>query len=384
MITTDAWLINRGAPGESKPAELKREAFSFPDILEYEVLAEPIYGCWEANMTHSLERNPIDICRWRHEEKVVVGNAGVLRILKTGPSVTTVKEGDLGILAPLGTWDELGFMVKVYGYDAPKTIGLLAKKVKLHEKQVYPLPKDSKHTPQQWAAFSVRYASAWTNWKVAYGCWRQQMTREDCPTPFVWGWGGGVSLAELTLAKFYGCRVAMIASNDQRLALIRDLGMQPIDRREFIDLNFDERQYESEREYKKRYLSAEKSFLYKVRELTGGSGVSIFIDNVGAGVYRATLRALGPQGVIATCGWRSGMTMTYNRAVECMKRHIHVHTHGGKYSEGVAALHFAEETGWVPPVDGNVYSWEEIPLLAQAVSEGKIRNYFPIFQVNNL
>ena len=384
MITTEAWVIYKGPAGNNRPSELKRETFSFPDITEYEILAEPIYGCWEANMTHALERDPIDICRQRREEKVVLGNAGVLRVLKTGASVTNAKEGDLCILAPIGTWDKSGFMLKVYGYDAPGTIGLLAKQMKLHEKQLAPLPIGSKHSPQQWAGFSVRYAAAWTNWKIAYGCWRQQMTQEDCPVPSVWGWGGGVALAELTLAKFFGCRVAMTASDHQRLSLIKRLGIHPIDRRQFIDLNFDQNRYQSDRTFRKHYLRAEKTFLSMVTELTEGLGVSIFIDNVGTPVYRATLRALGRQGVIATCGWKNGMMMSTNRALECINRHIHVHTHGGKYSEGLAGLHFAEQTGWVPPIDNQIYSWDEIPQLAQSYSEGKISSYFPIFQVNPL
>src|SRR5215216_6680284 len=98
IITTEAWVVNQGPDGANPrkqvPGELRKESFSFPDITEYEVLAEPIYGCWEANMTHALERRPIDICRDRGEEKVVIGNAGIVRILKAGSSVTTAKEGD--------------------------------------------------------------------------------------------------------------------------------------------------------------------------------------------------------------------------------------------------------------------------------------------------
>ena len=33
MITTEAWVIYKGAAGNNRPSELKREAFSFPDIL---------------------------------------------------------------------------------------------------------------------------------------------------------------------------------------------------------------------------------------------------------------------------------------------------------------------------------------------------------------
>src|SRR5438045_7563641 len=65
-IATDAWVLYRGSTGVT--AELKRENFSFPELTEHEILVEPIYGCWEGNMTHALERNPIDICEQRQEE----------------------------------------------------------------------------------------------------------------------------------------------------------------------------------------------------------------------------------------------------------------------------------------------------------------------------
>src|SRR5207247_1472902 len=70
MVTTDAWVLYPG--GGSAPLSLVREEFSFPDISEEEVLAEPLYGCWEGNMAHALERRPIDVCRERGEERVVV------------------------------------------------------------------------------------------------------------------------------------------------------------------------------------------------------------------------------------------------------------------------------------------------------------------------
>jgi NADPH:quinone reductase-like Zn-dependent oxidoreductase len=382
MIKTEAWVLYVGSSRVREVATLQREVYSFPDLVEHEVLAEPLYGCWEANMTHALERDPIDVCRRRNEQKIVLGNAGVVRILKLGPGVTKVKEGDICLLAAIGTWDASAFPIKVVGYDAPHTIGLLARQVKLHENQVCPLAEGTKYSLRQWAAFSLRYATAWSNWKVAYGCWRQQVTEEDCRAPTVWGWGGGVSLAELTLAQHFGCPTAMIASSDERLALIQELGIRAVDRRQFDGLNFDEARFESDTGYKRSYLKAEVAFLNLVRELTGGAGVCIFVDNIGTPVYRATLRALARQGVVTTTGWKHGMTTCSNRAIECISRHIHVHTHGCKYSEGIDAMQFAEKTGWLPPVESPVYDWMDIPQLAHDYAAGTISSYFPLYQVN--
>src|SRR5829696_10319381 len=85
VVTTEAWVIDAASDDarELEPAELRKEVYCLPNITEHEVLAEPIYGCWEGNMTHAIERNPVDVCRQRGEKKIVIGNAGVVRILKT-------------------------------------------------------------------------------------------------------------------------------------------------------------------------------------------------------------------------------------------------------------------------------------------------------------
>lgn len=386
MITTEAWVLYQGSGNtqQTTPAALKKESYSFPDITDSEVLVAPIYGCWEANMTHAIERLPVDICRLRGEERVVLGNAGVVRVLKTGTAVTSVHEGDLCCLAGIGTTDPFGYFELAYAYDAPHTIGMMAKQIKLHENQLALIPQGTKYSPLQWAAFSARYPTAWANWKLAYGCWRLQMTEDRLAIPYVWGWGGGVTLAELTLAKYSGCRLAMMSSGDERLAQIHNMGIKPIDRRQFLHLNYDDRRYRSDRDYTRAYHRDERTFLKIVQEETDGLGASIFIDNVGLPVFRATLRALGRQGVLATAGWKRGMELKFARARECMNHHIHVFSHGCRYAEGVAAMRFAEQTGWMPPIDDNACHWNDIPQLAHDYAQGTIGTYFPMFQVNEL
>jgi NADPH:quinone reductase-like Zn-dependent oxidoreductase len=381
-VKTDAWVIYRGDGSSARPATLEREEFTFDDISDEEVLAAPLYGCWEGNMSHALERKPIDICHQRNEERVVIGNAGVVQILKCGRQVTTVKEGDTALLFCNGKWDKFGYPMKILGYDAEGSIGLMARMTKLHQFQVIPLPKNTRFSPQQWAAFSLRYITAWSNWYLAYNTWRIQMTEEDCPAPHVWGWGGGVSYAELALAKFSGCRVAMLSASDERLCEFKRMGIIPIDRRQFPALEFDEQRYQIEPEYKKAYRKSEQDFLAVVHGLTDGLGVSIFIDYVGSPVIRATLKALARQGVLTTAGWKHGMTVTTYRAIECISRHQHVHTHYARYPQGRAAVRFAEETGWMPQLDGQrEYTFDEIPDLALDYAEGRC-SYFPIYKIN--
>ena len=385
FIKTEAWTLHEGPIGSTTvPAELKLEEYSFPDIEADEVLAKPIYGCWEGNMGHAVERKPVDICRQRGESKIVLGNAGVVQIIRTGTAVKTVKEGDFALFVAIGTADQFGYMIKVVGYDAPQTMGVLAKQIKLHQNQVIALPSQSRYSLQQWAGFSLRYLTAWANWKLAYGCWRLQMPEDDFPLPYVWGWGGGVALAQLQLARMQGARTALITSNEARATLIKQLGIVPVDRRRFSDLNYDEQRYQTDPEYRATYIKAEKEFLEIVHSMTDQFGVSIFIDNIGQPVLRATLRALARQGVIATSGWKQGMNLTVNRALECISHHIHVFTHGLQYKQAVTCVQFAEETGWLPPDTSPVYSWENIPQLAQDYADGVISSYFPLFEINQI
>lgn len=383
-ITTEAWFLHQGPQGvtEMPSSVLQKEAYSFPAITEQEVLAEPLYGCWEGNMTHALTRNPIDICRQRGEEKVIIGNAGVVRVLNVGSAVRNMKEGDFGLFFFGGTYDRRGYSVKIAGYDAPHTVGMMAKRIKLPEHQIIPLPKNTQYSLQQWAAFSLRYVTAWSNWKVAYGSWLLQIPKQDVTPPWVWGWGGGVTLAELTLAQLFHCQVAMLASKDSRLKVIRDQGIHAIDRRQFPSLFYDEQKYESNPLYKKQYQVNERLFLQKVDEYTHGDGVSIFIDNIGLPVFRATLKALSSEGVLTTVGWKMGMSLQLVRAIECIHRHTHVHTHGSSYEEAAEGVLFAEEHGWLPQIDTEIYKWDDIPTLAEDYENDVIDSYFPIYQIN--
>lgn len=384
-MKTEAWILRQGTKGDDRPGALEKALYELPEMTDYSVLAEPIYGTWEANMTHSLERKPVDVCRIRREKEVVLGNSGAVRILRKGAKVSTCDVGDICGVVPIGSQDRNGHMIKVLGYDMPNMMGILAKQVVWHEFNVNPLPKNTKHTYQRWAGFPVRYCTAWENWKLTFNIWRAQFDlQESPPPPYVCGWGGGASLAEVELAKHFGCRVSMVASTEYRLKQLEALGIAPIDRRQFSDLDFDAERYETDRSYRARYLAAEKAFLEKIEQWSEGEGVSIFVDNIGGPVLRATLRSLGRLGIVTTAGWKCGKSLVYNRAAQCIGRNIFVHTHGCRRSEGLAALAFAEEHGWLPPEGAEEYDWEQLPQLAADYASGKIQSYAPVFRVNPL
>jgi NADPH:quinone reductase-like Zn-dependent oxidoreductase len=381
MYTTEAWVLYRGEAGAG-PGHLEFESISFPSLSDDEVLIEPLYGAWEANMSHAVDRDPIDICDLRGEEKVVLGNSGVVRVLDVGRCVRNVQPGQYCLFAPVGESDPFGYQQTVHGYDAPGTIGTLARKTKIACTGVYPLPSGTKFSLQQWAAFSLRYIAAWSNWSVAYRCFRVQLSIEDFPVPYVWGWGGGCTLAELDLAQRVGCEAVMLSGNDRNIKDIENWGITTIDRRSFPDLNYDRKRYAADEEYRNAYRLSEYAFLIDVRERTAGNGVSIFVDYIGSPVSRASIKALSRQGVLTTAGWKHGMVIPLNRAMECISRHIYVHTHSARAGEVEESMAYGEENGWMPQVAAeDTYRFEDVPQLLADYAEGQV-GYFPVYEVN--
>jgi NADPH:quinone reductase-like Zn-dependent oxidoreductase len=363
-------------------AELVRTEIELPSLADDGLLAEPLFGCWEGNMNHALLRKPVDVCRLRGEPWVIVGNSGVVRILQVGPAVRDVVPGQIGMLFCGSVVDEWGYTKKAFAYDSPKTMGCLATRMVLRRHEYMPIPQPTRHSLAQWAAFSARYVTAWSNWELAHGTFRLLISRPELPAPHVWGWGGGTTLAELDLARRAECQTVMLSGNDRRLQLIERAGVTPLDRRQFGELNYDEARFASDANYRRAYTEAEKAFLNEVARRTSGGGVHIFLDYIGTPVFRATLKALAREGVIATAGWKEGMVISFLRAMECIERHQHIHTHFARPAQALAAIAFGEASGWMPSLeDEEIVPFDAVPQLARRFFEGDC-GFFPVFSIN--
>ncbi|MEM7309556.1 MAG: zinc-binding alcohol dehydrogenase family protein [Planctomycetota bacterium] len=382
MAHAEAWFLYEGE-GDTvgEPAELVRESIDVPPPGPLEAHVAPLYGAWEGNMGHAVSRRPTDVCRARREQRVVLGNGGVVRVLEVGSEVTQVKPGQAALLTSAANLDEFGYHKLIHGFDAPGTVGLLATRINLPETSLAPLPADTRHSLQQWAAFGCRYTAAWSNWRLAFGTFRLQVSAGQLPAPNVWGWGGGTTLAELDLARREGCNVVMLSGTDSHIATIERTGVTAVDRRAFGDLTFDDRRFVTDAEYRRAYSRAERAFLEEVRNRTDGRLVQIFVDYIGTPVFRATLKALGREGVLTTAGWRDGMSMGFLRAHECILRRQHIHTHYASHDEVKDAVEYGERTGWMPQIDDDVTPYDEIPELSRRFLVGEVP-VFPIYSVN--
>jgi zinc-binding alcohol dehydrogenase/oxidoreductase len=97
----------------------------------------------------------------------------------------------------------------------------------------------------------------------------------------VWGIGGGVATAALTIAKALGAQVVVTSSSDAKLARGRGLGADAVVNHETEDV------------------------VAFVKQMTGG-GAHIVVDDVGEATWRRTLDAARPEGRVVVCGATTG------------------------------------------------------------------------------
>jgi len=132
-------------------------------------------------------------------------------------------------------------------------------------------------------ALTYEQASAVT---VAFGtAWHMLVTRgrvQAGETVLVLAAGSVVGTAAIQVAKHLGCRVIATASSDEKLAKAKELGADEV-------INY-----------------AVEHFDRRARKLTGGRGVDVVVEHVGADTWQHSIAALAPLGRIVTCGSTTG------------------------------------------------------------------------------
>lgn len=120
---------------------------------------------------------------------------------------------------------------------------------------------------------------------AALTAWRMIITRARVqPTDevLIWGIGGGVALAALSIVKQIGARAWVTSSSEEKLERARELGADETLNHETMDIGGE------------------------IRARTGKRGVNVVIDNVGGDTWRESLVALGRRGRMVVCGATSG------------------------------------------------------------------------------
>jgi NADPH:quinone reductase-like Zn-dependent oxidoreductase len=108
-------------------------------------------------------------------------------------------------------------------------------------------------------------------------------------TVLIHGIGGGVALAGLQLARLAGARVIVTSSSDDKLLRAREFGAHE-------GVNY----------------ANNPCLGDAVRDLTGGRGVDVVLDTVGAATWPVNFKAVRRGGRIVHCGVTTGAEATVN------------------------------------------------------------------------
>jgi zinc-binding alcohol dehydrogenase/oxidoreductase len=98
---------------------------------------------------------------------------------------------------------------------------------------------------------------------------------------FIWGIGGGVATAAMSIAKALGAQVVVTSSSDEKLERAAKLGADATVNHQSDDV------------------------VARVKEVTGG-GAHVVVDDVGEATWKRTLDAARPEGRIVVCGATTG------------------------------------------------------------------------------
>ena len=234
-----------------------------PDVLRYEDVPDPEPGPGEVLVElRAAALNHLDI--WVRRGLPSVPKPRILGADGAGVRADT---GERVVINP--GIDHGGGKISVVGEHMD---GTCAELVAVPEENLYPIPRDLSF--EEAAAFPLVFETSYrmlvTKARVEEGEW-----------VLIWGIGGGVATASLTIAKALGARAIVTSSSDEKLARARELGADETLNHERDDV------------------------AAAVKELTGG-GADVVVDDVGEATWKHTLNAARQEGRIVVCGATTG------------------------------------------------------------------------------
>lgn len=137
--------------------------------------------------------------------------------------------------------------------------------------------------------------------------------------------GSGVGSVVAQLAKGVGARVIGTAGSDDKLEKAAELGMDD-------GINH-----------------SAGSIVKRVKELTGGRGVDVVLDYVGAATWQDNVRSLGRWGRLLVCGAHTGTDVSFDLWHLFAKEHQFIGSYGGTRDDLRAALDLVGN-GLISPV----------------------------------
>ncbi|GAB1258738.1 NADPH:quinone oxidoreductase family protein [Aurantivibrio plasticivorans] len=151
--------------------------------------------------------------------------------------------------------------------------GGFAEEIAIDADRVIPIPDEMSYETA--SAFILTYGTS-------YHALKQRADIQPGETLLVLGAAGGVGLAAVELGKAMGAKVIAAASTAEKLAIAKDHGADELINYTEVDLKD------------------------AVKELTGGKGVDVVYDPVGADLFEPAVRATGWNGRVLVIGFAGG------------------------------------------------------------------------------
>ena len=264
-------------------------------------------------------------------------------VVSVGPGVTEWKVGERVVVDPILSCGGCSFCLssqtnmclrgRVFGVQ---TQGGYAERVVAPAHQLVRLPE------------SLSYAEAAAVAVTGPTAWHMLRRRADIrigEDVLIIAAGAGIGVLGMQIAAAAGARVIVTAGSEEKLRQARELGAQ-------FAVNH-----------------REPSWPEQVRQWTGGRGVDVVFEHVGAATWEGSLRSLARGGRLVTCGGHSGFSVNINLWHLFVKEHTIIGSFAGSRDDFMNVLRLVEQRK-IKPVIQQVFSLEDLTK-AQALMESR-------------
>jgi len=210
----------------------------------------------------------------------ILGCEAAGTVASVGPGVQSLSAGEEVLLHPGLSCGVCPFCRRgehsecvEFGIIGMSRAGTFAELVAVPAGNVYPRPAHL--SPSEAAALALAHLTAWRMLVV-------RARLQPGETVLIHGIGGGVALAGLQIAKLIGAEVLVTSSSDEKLSRARELGA----------------------DHTLNYAGADVAAA--TREVTGGMGVDVVFETVGAATWPASIAGVRKGGRVVICGITTG------------------------------------------------------------------------------
>ena len=264
-------------------------------------------------------------------------------VVSVGPGVTGWKVGERVVVDPILSCGDCSFCLsgqtnmclrgRVFGVQ---TQGGYAERVVAPAHQLVRLPE------------SLSYAEAAAVAVTGPTAWHMLRRRADIrigEDVLIIAAGAGIGVLGMQIAAAAGARVIVTAGSEDKLRQARELGAQ-------FAVNH-----------------RDPSWPEQVRKWTGGRGVDVVFEHVGAATWEGSLRSLARGGRLVTCGGHSGFSVNINLWHLFVKEHTIIGSFAGSRDDFMNVLRLVEQRK-IKPVIQQIFSLDDLTK-AQALMEGR-------------